>query len=84
MPLFVPFFVLLLNQAYVHSEVYDKVYTSKTECMSDVTKYVQGVLEKAPEGTGLVGGCIPLPEGTKLPADAPKKPQTHTGPTTSI
>lgn len=84
MPLFVPFAVFLLNQSYVHSEVYDKVYTSKTECMADVTQAVQNALEKAPEGSGIVGGCLPLPQGTKPPVEAPKKTQAHSGPTTQI
>jgi len=82
--LFVPFAIFLLNNVYVHSEVYDKVYTSKTECMNDVVRAIQNATENAPKGGSAIGGCLPLPKDVKLPVEAPKKPKAHSGPTTSL
>ena len=84
MPLFVPFAIFLMHDAFLHSDIYDKVYTSKQECMEDVSHAVQNATEKAPEGGRVIGGCLPLPEGTKPPVDAPKSPQKHSGPETTI
>lgn len=76
MPLFIPFAVFLMNHAYVHSFTTDKVYESKTECMQDVQKAVTEATEKAPDGASVIGGCLPLPEGTELPTD-PKAKKGH-------
>lgn len=81
MPLFVPFAVFLMNHAYVHSFTTDKVYESKTECMDVVTRAVASAMEKAPEGGQVIGGCLPLPEGTELPK-APK--EAKKGPSSEI
>lgn len=77
--LFVPFAIFLLNNAFVHAEFYDKVYTDKTKCELAVQHAADDAIQTLPDGASVTVACLPLPSRATLPASKDPKPTPNQG-----
>lgn len=65
--LFVPFAIFLLNNVFVHAEIYDKVYADKETCLHAVQHAADDAIQVLPEGGSVTVACLPLPSKTVAP-----------------